>query len=85
MLAYDKSGNRIKDERNGLGVTHRIQHREDVDRNHVFQEFQDLLPPISQGKAFHCGSARLNAHIEALGHGLLMQDIGQRELRGGAV
>ena len=75
LLAYDRSGNRIKDERNGLGVTHRYNAGRNLIEAVYFKRFKVSYQRFRRGR-LSIADPRGSTHtIEALGHGLLIKTL----------
>ncbi len=75
LLAYDRSGNRIKDERNGLGVTHRYNAGRNLIEATYFKHFKISYQRFRRGRLSIADSRGSTHTIEALGHGLLIKTL----------
>ena len=76
LLDYDQFGNRIKDERNGLGVTHRFVRGNDLLETTSLKRYTVAYRQLGKGKLSIADPRGVTHSVEALGSGLVLRRLG---------
>jgi len=76
LLAYDQLGNRIKDERNGLGIKHRFGPAGTLSETSYFQRYKVAYKRLGNGRVSLADPRGVTHTIHALGRGLVIRTAG---------
>src|SRR5215469_9053045 len=76
LLAYDRVGNRVRDERNGLGITHRFGPSSCPIETKYFGRYSLFYRHLGNGKMLVTDPRGVTHTIEALGNGLVRRRLG---------
>jgi RHS repeat-associated protein len=76
LLAYDRLGNRVQDERNGLGVTHRFGAANTLLATTYFKRYTVAYKRLGNGKLSIADPRGVTHTIQALGRGLMVRTLG---------
>jgi len=76
LLAYDRIGNRIKDERNGLGIGHRFGPAGTLVETSYFQRYKVAYKRLGNGRLSLADPRGVTHTIYALGRGLVVRTAG---------
>ena len=76
LVAYDPHGNRVKDERNGLGITHRFAPANTLIETSYFERYKVAYKRLGHGRLSLADPRGVTHTIYALGRGLVVRTAG---------